>query len=333
MEWVKAGIVTTSLGIEPVCAMLSDCGVSGVQIIDEEEMQAFLKDNPFNWDYVDEGLLSSGNNGEASVIFYLNYGDGFKETLSLVESRLKDMASIPIGIDLGKLLLVTEVVDDEEWLNKWKEFYKPFQIGQRVIIKPFWEDYIDNGNDNKDNKIIFNIDPGHAFGTGLHQTTRLCVLALEKYFSSCKEPTVALDLGCGSGILSIIALLLGAEKATAIDIDPNAVNVALENAKRNNLDESRFTTLHGNILKDDQLFKKVSTIKYDLILANIVADIIIEAAPLAKACIKEGGIFITSGIIKERVEDATAGLVNSGFEILSVDSIDDWYSITCKGVF
>ena len=190
------------------------------------------------------------------------------------------------------------------------------------MIKPVWDELKEPTD-----RVVFNIEPGLSFGTGSHETTQLCLINLEKYI---KPGMKVLDLGCGSGILSVIALLLGAQSAVAIDIDPNAVDIAYENAKRNGIGKDRYTVYAGNILTDTEIQKKIAENEYDIVLANIVADVIIGLTPAAKEYIKQDGVFITSGIISDRVEDVKEALTENGFKINDIARRKDWVSITCK---
>ena len=213
-------------------------------------------------------------------------------------------------------------MNDEEWLNKWKEFYKPFNVGDKLLVKPVWEEVPDENG-----RIIFNINPGHVFGTGLHQTTQLCMVQLEKYAASGAE---VLDLGCGSGILSIVSLLLGAEHACAVDIDANAVKTAYENAELNGIGKDRYYVVSGNVIEDDRLSDELGYEKYDIVVANIIADVIIAMSSVVAKKIKKSGVFIASGIIRDRVEDVYEALRNNGFEIIDTSYKDEWISVTSR---
>lgn len=195
------------------------------------------------------------------------------------------------------------------------------EIGEKILIKPEWEELTQDTD-----RIVFNINPGMTFGTGSHYTTQLCIENLEKYIT---DGSTMLDLGCGSGILSIISLLLGASCAVAVDIDPNAVDIAYQNAERNNVDKSKYHVYAGNILTDEELQSKISG-KYDVVAANIVADVIIGLTPKAREYMKDGGVFITSGIIEDRVDDVKAALEQNGFTIVDIKQRKDWVSIVCK---
>lgn len=325
MEWIESVILTTPDGVEAVSAVLIDAGINGFQIEDNEEMKRFILENSANWDYVDDDLMNQPI-GDTSVIFYVPKDSYGNETIIGIKNRLDSLKSHDFGIDMGKLELKLKDVDDEGWLNIWKKYYKPFKVGENIIIKPTWEEYEAVGND-----IVFNINPGHVFGTGLHQSTKMCIASLEK---NVQNGDKIADLGCGSGILSIISLILGAEYAFACDIESSALNVAYENAELNgiNRDSERYEVAIGNILTDESLQKKLEQMKFDVVVANIVADIIIALSPLVTKFIKKDGIFIVSGIIKDRLPDVHEALGNNGFEITDTVSMDEWVSCTAKYV-
>ncbi len=318
MEWIKASVRTTSEGVELVFGTLLSCGINGAQIIDPSDLRRFLEEEPLQWDYVDEALLNGTDDG-ALVEFYVTPDAAGRETLRAVQSRLNALVLEDTGIPLGSLSLTGETVSDEVWLNEWKKHYKPFHISKSVVVVPVWEHY-----NAKPGEVIFTIDPGSVFGTGLHQTTRLCAEALEEYI---KPGDFLLDIGCGSGILSIIGLLLGAEGVFACDFDPAAAISARDNALRNPVNPNALTVLTGNILTDEAVNKAASARPADMVLANIVADVIIKLAPKAKGFLKPGGFFIASGIIDERIGDVLAALLENNFEIERELRLDGWYCV------
>ena len=296
MEWIEVKIKTASEAVELVTGLLMANNIPNVRIVDDEEVARFLLDHHLNWDYKDEA--SKPQEG-AEVIFHVREDAVGREILARIEKDLYDLAENLIEIDFGDLNIKHGPVNDDDWLHEWKKTYKPFAIGEKVVVRPFWEEYVPVSDE-----IIFTIDPGAVFGTGLHATTQLCVLAMEKLPL---EGKTVLDIGCGSGILSVIALLFGAKTATACDIDPGAVRSATENARLNDIDDSRFEVYIGDITVLEQK-------EYDIILANIVADVIIEIAPAVKNFMKEGSLFITSGIIDDREEEVKAALHKAGLQ-------------------
>lgn len=319
MDWLKITIYTTSEGIDPLSGRLYGLGITGIEIEDEKDFNDFLENNRQYWDYVDEDLVKAMS-GETKVSVYVSDNACGLEMLNAIKDELKAMKAIDENNEFGRLEAVIDGVRDEDWQNNWKKYYHTMEIGERVLIKPVWEEA-----PKTTDRVVFNIEPGLSFGTGAHETTRLCIESLEKYV---KPGMKVLDLGCGSGILSIIALLLGAESAEAIDIDPNAVDIAYQNAERNGIGKDRYTVYAGDILTDYEIQSKLG--KYDIVLANIVADVIIGLAPAAKKYMKDGGVFITSGIIESRADEVKQSLVNAGFKTESESRQKDWVSVVCR---
>ncbi len=314
MKWTEVKIYTTTEGIEPVSAALLEAGITGIQVEDDNELKQFLNESSTYWDYVDEELLNKPV-GETRLIIYVSanpYGE-----------ELERLNAIDMGIDLGRLAIeTTEDLDDKDWLEKWKDYYKPFTVGEKLLIKPVWEEV-----ENTDGRVVFSINPGHVFGTGLHQTTQLCMIQLEKYVN---ENSVVADLGCGSGILSIIALLLGAKSAFAVDIDANAIKTAYENAEFNGIDRSKYYVTSGNVIDNTALQDEIGYGKYDIVVANIVADVICAISPLVRKQLKTDGVFIASGIIRDRVQDVYNAMEESGLKVLDTNFKDEWVSVTAQ---
>ena len=320
MEWTEVKIYTTTEGIEPVSAVLLDCGVTGIQVQDDNELRQYLETSSQFWDYVDEELMNKPPE-ETRLIVYVSDNPYGEEILMQVKQALNRLKTIDTGLDLGRLEIETKSsLNDEEWLNKWRDFYRPFTVGERLLVKPVWEKV-----ENPGGRVVFNINPGHVFGTGLHQTTQLCMTQLEKYIT---DTSVVADLGCGSGILSIISLLLGAKSAFAVDIDKNAVKTAYENADLNGVDKSRYYVTSGNVIDDEKLQAEIGFEKYDVVVANIIADVICAIAPLVPRLLKADGIFISSGIIRERVQDVYDAFEANGLDVTETLYRDEWVSIT-----
>ncbi len=320
MDWIEVTLYTSADGIEPVCGRLYQLGINGVSIEDEADFKDFLENNRACWDYVDEELEKSMHK-ETNVKFYLtNTAEGL-ETLALVRQSIEELSLLDKNSSFGRLETELSNLSEEDWANNWKQYFHTLNIGDRIIVKPEWENC-----DAADGKIVYSINPGMSFGTGSHHTTKMCIEELEK---AVKPGCHMLDLGCGSGILSHISLLLGAADAFAVDIDPVAVEIAYQNAELNDIPEGKFTAEAGNVLDNDELRGKILSSKYDVVAANIVADVIIALAPLAYEATADDGTFITSGIIEDRMDDVKKALKAAGFEIVKTDRSADWAAFVC----
>lgn len=321
MNWIKVSVFTTSQGIEPVSGRLYQLGISGIEIEDEQDFKDFLENNRQYWDYVDEELVHKME-GETKVIAYVSDDTAGRELLFSIKSTLAELKSLDENDEFGRLETEIDNMTEQDWANNWRQYFHPMEIGEKVMIKPEWEELSEPTD-----RIVFNIEPGMSFGTGSHYTTQLCIEALERYI---KPGVKMLDLGCGSGILSIISLLLGADMAAAVDIDPNAVDTAYQNADRNNIDKSRYKVLSGNVVTDSDIQAEIAENKYEVVAANIVADVIIGLAPKAKEYMADGGVFITSGIIADRLQDVKNAFIENGFKIEEINQRKDWVSIVCR---
>ncbi len=321
MDWIKITVYTTTDGIEPVSGRFMQLGITGLEIEDENEFNEFLDETRDYWDYVDDELVEKMH-GDTRVIAYVSDDASGRELLSAIRGSMAELSAIDEEDLFGRLEIEIEGTKTEDWANEWKKYFHTMEIGDRLLVKPEWEEISDETN-----RIVFNINPGMSFGTGSHETTRLCLEALEKYVTpGCKM----LDLGCGSGILSVVSLLLGADEAVAVDIDPNCVDTAYENADMNKVSRDKYHVISGNVVSDPDVREYISRSKYDVVAANIVADVIIGLAPSAREYMKDGGVFITSGIIDGRQDDVKAALEESGFSIESMDRRKDWWSIVCR---
>jgi len=311
LEWIKLEIKTTSHGTELVTSLLIDMGIYGTEIIDQSEMVSFFAEGSCQWDYVDENLIGLTSSTDVSVIFYLGTDE---DSLSLLKRIEEALVVLRQQKELGPLSLNTITVDDNDWLHEWKKHFLPFSIG-RVLIVPEWD------KSTHTSEIKFTIDPGSAFGTGQHATTKLCIEALQEQL--CKDAAV-LDIGCGSGILSIISLLLGASHVTACDIDPAAVDITKKNANLNPIPPSSLHVYAGDILTSPELKKTIAHHGYDIVIANIVADVIKDLAPLINTYLKPKGLFLASGIISERLDDVISALKGNGLRIIETRELDGW---------
>lgn len=317
MQWLELKIDTTPAGLTPVSDLVEGLGITGLVIEDEGDFHDFLEHNHQYWDYVDEELMEA-KRGVCRITFYVEANDEGMDTVAKVRlalAALKEQRS-----DCGSLLMTMAQMDDADWENNWKQFYKPMEIGERLIVVPEWESAKTHG------RIPLILNPGLTFGTGSHATTRLCLTALEKHVAAGQR---VLDLGCGSGILSIAALLLGADHAFACDIDEKCVDVAYENAALNGIGKDKYTVRWGDVLSDRQLQQEMGG-QYDIIVANIVSDVIIGLAPQVRPFLKEGGLFLTSGIIDTRAAEVAQKLRDAGWEIVEERSSEGWFSYLCK---
>ena len=317
MKWLELHLDTSPAGIEPASGLLSAYGIDSLMIDEEGDFKSFLENNHQYWDYVDEDLMRSMR-GKSRITFYLE--DSAEGMNTLAQLRIGLSAFKKQHPEYAPLLLGMENVEDADWESNWKQFYKPMEIGERLLVVPEWEEAGDDGRV----KLILN--PGLTFGTGSHATTRLCLTALEKHICGGEK---VLDLGCGSGILSIAALLLGAKDAFACDIDDKCVGVAYENAALNGIGKEHYTVRAGDVLSDRGLQKEFGG-DYDLIVANIVADVIIALAPQVRGMLKAGGLFLCSGIIDDRAEEVREKLVEAGWTIEETRSGEGWFSYLCR---
>ena len=319
MEWLEVHIDTNHAGLEPLEIFLSANGVDGVVIDDEQDFQSFLENNHQYWDYVDEGLEASMK-GKSRITFYLPAdGDGFAQ-LAQLRTALQSFKDAHAG-KYGTLLMTLENLKDADWENNWKQYYKPMEIGERLLVIPEWEQENVKGQAKYAGKVPLILEPGLTFGTGSHATTRLCLTALEKHITGGQT---VLDLGCGSGILSIAALLLGADRAVACDIDEKCMDVAYENAALNGVGRDRYTVRWGDVVTDQALRQELGG-PYDVVVANIVADVIKALASTVRPLVKEGGIFLCSGIIDDRAEEVAQCLRDNGWTIAETRSSEGWF--------
>jgi len=320
MDWIQLKITTTTEGIEPVCGALYDMGITGLEISDKEDFKEFLENNRKYWDYVDEELEKL-KEAESCITVYLSADSEGLNQIEEIKGRMAEMKAADKDDFLGSLDIRLENMKDEDWSENWKKYFKPLAIGEKVLVVPQWEENVPDSD-----RVKFIINPGMSFGTGSHQSTRMCIEEIEK---NLHRGDTILDLGCGSGILSVIALLLGASDATAVDIDPMAVEVAYSNLKLNNLPEEIYHGYAGDITSDDELCDKLAEKEYDIVLANIVADVIIALSEFVKRFMKDNGVFICSGIIIDRKDEVEKALKDAGLTVESVREMGEWAAMVC----
>ena len=306
-------------GFEEVCGVLYAHGVTGVELVENREgINAALEETAKYWDYVDCDELEQ-TLGVPCVKAYLPDNDAGKKLEQEIGQAIDELKRQ--RPDLGAISVRTEIVSDGNWAESWKQYFKPIPVGEKILIQPAWEELAPTS------RLVYYVDNSSIFGTGQHQTTKLCIEQLEKYITS---DTVLLDLGCGSGILSIIGLMLGAEEAVAVDIEKNVVEIVSGNAKLNQVDGSRLQVLNGDVLCDGKILERIGKKKYDVVVANIVADVIIALTDIVPGQIKPHGTFITSGIITERLDEVKAALEQKQFRILEVKYMDDWVMVASR---
>jgi ribosomal protein L11 methyltransferase len=318
MKWTKFTLNTTTEAVDLVSDMLNDLGIAGIEISDNVPITEEEKKRLF----IDILPELNEDDGSADVSFYVDAEENVEELLSKVREGLKELSEF---VTIGNGNIIVTETEDKDWINNWKEFFKPFRVDDTIVIKPTWEEL----TDSKEGDLVIEIDPGTSFGTGAHETTKLCIVGLKKHMQS---NSIILDAGSGSGILSIIAKKLGAKEVLGIDIDPNATNSAIENAQVNELpiqeDDLSFVT--GNIIEDDGIRTQIGKEKYDLVVANILADVIIPLSEVIGENLKPGGIFISSGIINTKEAAVREALLINHFNILEVNKMGDWVSFVVE---
>lgn len=314
MNWFEVKIMTETQALDILCAMLTDLGVKGFVTQDKESFQEFLDNKQGQWDYIDEDLMGLAD-CNTSLVFYLPDDAQGAEQMLAVRNLLEQLKQAENAEFFGSLELSCGNVREDDWANNWKQYFKPLPIGEKLLIKPSWESVPE-----KNNRIVLEIDPASSFGTGQHHTTRLCLELAETVL---QEHDRILDLGCGSGILSIGALLLGADSAVAVDIVENSVRTAIENAEKNQIPTEKYLAYCGDICQDNALCKKIGG-NYDLICANIVADVLIAMSGLFKGFLKPDGYLIVSGIITERADEVLDVLEEKGFSNIKVHEKEGW---------
>lgn len=314
MKWDKYTIDTTTEAEDFISMMLSENGIEGIEIEDNVPLTKEETGEMF----IDFPPELPPDEGKSKVSFYLEAGEDHTETLKAVRIGLEQLRSM---VEIGSGDIISSQTEDIDWINNWKQFFQSFYIDD-ILIKPTWELL----KEEDKNKFLIEIDPGISFGTGKHETTQLCIRQIRKYL---KEGERVLDVGCGSGILSIAALKLGAGSVVGTDVDGDCITSTHENMTVNHLAENSGEFYVGNLIDDKAFQEKIGT-GYDLVVANILADIIIPMAPALYQCAKEQGVLITSGIIDFKENEVKEALEQAGFEILEVNHQGEWVNVTAR---
>lgn len=317
MKWVEFKVHTTELGSDLLSAVFYSCGINGIRIdLDNESANEHLLETKASWDYANGELTE---NSTPSITAYIACTDENADLVEKITNKIHSFAKENPDFDLGSLEITTKVVDEDDWKDSWKQHYKPFEVGEKLIVSPSWEEA-----PVTDDRLIIKLDPGMAFGSGTHETTKMSLEMLE---ANIKIGDNVLDLGCGSGILSIAAKMLGAETATAVDFDLVCVKATAENAIRNDVE---INVVLGDVLDDEKLSKSIMPKNgdgFDIVLANIVADVLINIAPKVRDIISHHGFFISSGIINDRLFDVLNAYSDAGFNVLEVTRMGEWCAV------
>ncbi|MBQ8626293.1 MAG: 50S ribosomal protein L11 methyltransferase [Agathobacter sp.] len=317
MKWKKYTIETTTAAEDYMAQALMEIGIEGIEIEDNIPLTKADQADMFI-DFLPE---LPPDEGKSNISFYIeDDGSDQTEILKQVKITLEELRNY---VDVGSGVITSSETEDLDWINNWKKYFSSFTIGN-ILIKPTWEELKEEDKD----KFMIEIDPGISFGTGKHETTQLCIKELVKYIGE-DHPKV-LDVGCGSGILSIVALKLGAREVVGTDIDADCMTSTRENMEVNHLDESLGTFYVGNLIDDVELQKKVGTEEYEIVVANILADVIIPMAPVIPARLKKGGYFITSGIIDFKENEVKEAIEAAGLEIVQINHQGEWVNITAR---
>ena len=315
MKWNKFRIKTTTEAEDIVCSSLMDLGVQGVEVEDKIPLTQREKEQMF----VDILPEIDVDDGVAYISFYLEEDEDKDQMLQAVREELKEIGTY---VNVGSMEIEESQTEDVDWVNNWKQYFHQFTIDD-VLIIPSWEDVQPEDED----KMIIHIDPGTAFGTGMHETTQLCIRQIKKYVT---EDTEILDVGCGSGILGMLALKFGAKHSTGTDLDPCAIDATHENMEVNGISRDQYRVMIGNIIDDKEVQDQVGYDRYDIVAANILADVLVPLTPVILNHLKTGGIYITSGIIEEKEETVVEAVKAVGLEVLEVNHQGEWVSVTAR---
>ena len=315
MKWNQFRLKTTTEAEDIVSSMLVDLGIEGVQIEDKIPLTQSDKEQMF----VDILPDMPEDDGCAYLTFYLDEEVDKHEMLLKVRQELEEMRSY---LNVGDCTIEESQTEDVDCVNNWKQYFHQFYIDDILVI-PSWENVEAKDSD----KMVIHIDPGTAFGTGMHETTQLCIRQLKKYVT---EDTEILDVGCGSGILGMLALKFGAKHSVGTDLDPCAIDATYENMDNNGISRDQYEVMIGNIIDDKEVQDKVGYEKYDIVAANILADVLVPLTPVIIHQLKKGGIYITSGIIEDKEEVVVEAVKKAGLEVLEVNHQGEWVSVTAR---
>ena len=318
MKWEKYTIKTTTEAEDFISSMLADLGVEGVQIEDNVPLSQAEKEKLF----IDFLPVLPPDEGIAYVSFFVDSGESREQQEALLRQVKKELENMRLFLDVGEGIITRGETEDKDWINNWKQYFKAFAIDD-IYIRPSWEDAPVEG----EYRCVIEIDPGTSFGTGKHETTQLCIRQLRKYL---KNGDAVLDVGCGSGILSIAALKLGAGSVAGTDVDSLCMEAVRENMEANGLAGQAERFYVGNLIDDAALQETLGKGCYDIVVANILADVIIPLTPVIPDCLKAGGIYITSGIIDFKEAAVTEAIEQAGFQILEVTRAGEWVCITAR---
>jgi len=316
VRWNKYTLTTTVEAEDFISSMLMDAGIEGIEIEDRVPLSESDKSRMFV-DILPEG---PADDGTARISFYLEPEQDNGSILAAVQEGLDEIRSW--GVDVGAGTIEASRTEDKDWINNWKEYFHQFYVDD-ILIKPSWEDLKSEDRE----KLLIQIDPGTAFGTGMHETTQLCIRQIRKYVT---PETVLLDVGTRSGILSIAAIKLGARYALGTDLDPCAVSAAKENMEANGITGEQFSVILGNVIDDDDVQKEIGCGKYDMVCANILAEVLVPLTPVIVSRMKKGGIYITSGIIEDKEETVVNAVKAAGLELLEITYQGEWVSVTAR---
>lgn len=315
MKWNKFRLKTTTESEDIVSSMLMDLGIQGIEIEDKIPLTQSDKEQMF----VDILPEIEADDGVAYIIFYLEEDEDKEEVLANVKKELEEMRAYT---NVGACTIEESQTEDVDWVNNWKQYFHQFYVDD-VLIIPSWEEVKPEDED----KMIIHIDPGTAFGTGMHETTQLCIRQIRKYVT---PDTTILDVGCGSGILGMLALKFGAKYSVGTDLDPCAIDATYENMEVNGITKDQYEVMIGNIIDDKEVQDKVGYEKYDIVVANILADVLVPLTPVILHQLKTGGIYITSGIIDAKEETVVEAVKEAGLEVLEVTYQGEWVSVTAR---